>query len=93
VLMLASDIRHIAAAAESMGVASAMLVSGVLVAIAIAVAAVVACTCKFVKVSIKGRVYVAASIFIPFLLPPIIIIANNSGPLEQFGHCVTLRVH
>ena len=59
------DVGSIAATAESAGVASAVLVSGVLVAVA--VAAVVACACKFVKVSIKGRAYVAAGVFIPFL--------------------------
>ena len=89
---MASDVGRIAAAAESAGVASAVLVSGVPVAVAVAVAAVVACACKFVKVSIKGRAYVAASVFITFLLPPIIVVADDSGPLQRLGHCVALQV-
>jgi len=92
VSMLVSDVGRIVAAAESAGVASAVLVSGVPVAVAVAVAAVVACACKFVKVSIKGRAYVTTGVFIPFLLPPIIVVADDSGPLQRLGHHVALRV-
>ena len=59
------DVGSIVAAAKSMGVACAMLVSGVPEPVAVVV--VVACMCKFVKVSIKGRTYVSTGIFIPFL--------------------------
>jgi hypothetical protein len=68
-----------------MGVTCAVLVSGVLITVTIAV--VVACMCKFVKVSIKGRVYLATSVFIPFLLP-IIVAADDSGPFSSCAsHC------
>ena len=70
----------IAAVVESTGVACTMLVSGVPITVVVVV--VVACTCKFVKVSIKGRAYLTAGVFIPFLLPIITIIADDSRPLS-----------
>ena len=70
----------IAEASKSAGVACAMLVSEVLVAVAV----VVACTCKFVKVSINRRVHVTAGVFIPSL-SPIIIITDDSRPFSGLG--------
>ena len=72
------DVGSIAVAAKSAGVACAVLVSGD------PVSAVVACACKFVKVSIKGRAYIAASVFIPFL-PPIIVVTDDSRPFSGSG--------
>jgi hypothetical protein len=75
----------IAMAVESMGVICAVLISGVLITVTVAV--IIAYMCKFVKVSIKGRAYLTASIFIPFLLP-IIITADDSGPFSSCAsHC------
>ena len=68
----------IAAAVESAGVACAVLVFEVPVTL------VVACACKFVKVSIKGRAHLAAGVFIPFL-PPIIVVADDSEPFNSLG--------
>ena len=85
------DVGGVAAAAESARVACAVLVSGVPVAVAVVV--VVACACKFVKVSIKRRAYVAAGVFIPFL-PPLIIVADDSGPfssLDVLSLCGCIR--
>ena len=59
------DVGSIVAAAESTGVACAMLVSSIPEPVAVVL--VVACACKFVKVSIKGRMYVGTGVFIPFL--------------------------
>ena len=63
---------------ESVGVACAVLLSRVPVAV---VVVVVACTCKFVKVTIKGRAYVATGVFIPFL-SPIVVVADDSSPFS-----------
>jgi len=65
---------------KSAGVACAVLLSRVLVAVVVVVV-VVACACKFVKVTIKGRAYIAAGVFIPFL-SPIIVVANDSSPFS-----------
>jgi type IV secretory pathway VirB3-like protein len=70
----------IATAVESVGVTCAVLVSGVPITVAVAV--VVACACKFVKVSIKERAYLAAGIFILFLLP-IIVVTDDSRPFSS----------
>jgi hypothetical protein len=51
------------------------------------IAVIVAYVCKFVKVSITGRAYLAASVFILCLLP-IIVIADDSGPFSScISHC------
>jgi len=65
---------------ESAGVACAVLLSWVPVAVVVVVV-VVACACKFVKVTIKGRAYVAAGVFIPFL-SPIVVVADDSSPFS-----------
>jgi len=64
---------------ESTGVACAVLLSWVPVAVVVVV--VVACACKFVKVTIKGRAYVATGVFIPFL-SPIVVVADDSSPFS-----------
>jgi len=77
---------------ESAGVACAVLLSRVLVAVVVVVV-VVACTCKFVKVTIKGRAYVATGVFIPFL-SPIVVIADDSSPfsgLDILSLCGCIR--
>jgi len=65
---------------ESAGVACAVLLSWVPVAVVVVVV-VVACACKFVKVTIKGRAYIAAGVFIPFL-SPIVVVADDSSPFS-----------
>ena len=70
----------VAEASESAGVACAVLVSEVLVAVAV----VVACACKFVKVSINRRAHVTAGVFIPSL-SPIIVVADDSRPFSGLG--------
>jgi len=67
---------------ESAGVACAVLLSWVPVAVVVVVVVVVvACACKFVKVTIKGRAYVATGVFIPFL-SPIVVVADDSSPFS-----------
>ena len=85
------NIGDVAMAAESTRVICAVLVSRVLGAVAIVV--VVACTCKFLKVSIKRRVYVTTGVFISFL-PPLIIVTNDSSPfssLDVLSLCRCIR--
>jgi len=49
--------------------------------VAVVVVVVVACACKFVNVSIKGGVHVAAGAFVPFL-PSITIVDIGGVPFS-----------